>query len=175
MISRSWHLFIPPLLTLLDDSTTPIRASGLVLLSELLQKITQRMLEQTGLGDVFEEAVLPTLSFLPSLTPVDESLLLLKEAYKALFILGDLRFGTKKVQSSRNRLLDRILRQGVFHGLDHCRENASITELLLKEMSDILDRMGIYSIKHLKVRTSAGILHTMLILARTSYLYFLLF
>lgn len=153
MISRSWHLFIPPLLTLLDDSATSIRASGLVLLSELLQKIPQRMLEQTGLGDVFEEAVLPTLSFLPSLTPVDESLLLLKEAYKALFILSDLRFDIKKVQSSRNRLLDRILRQGVFHGLDHCGGNASITELLLTEMSDIVDRMGIYSIKHLKVRT----------------------
>jgi tRNA nucleotidyltransferase (CCA-adding enzyme) len=166
VISRSWHLFIPPLLTILDDGTTPIRVSGLVLLSELLQKTPSRMLEQTGLGDVFEEAVLPTLLFLPSLTPVNESLLLLEEAYKALFILSDLRFGAKKDQSNRNKLLDRILRQGVFHGLDHCRENVRITELLLQEMGDVIDRAGIYSIKHLKVHMSTKSPETMLILAR---------
>lgn len=150
-MSSNWHLFIPPVLTLLDDPSTPIRLSGMTALSELLDKVPLRMLEQTGLGAVMEEAMIPTLSFLPTLTPVDESLLLLNAAYNALLKLTDVRFVGGKASQKRQKVLDKLLREGVLHGIDHCHQNTEIILLLLTIMEKLIHRMGIQTIKHLKV------------------------
>lgn len=152
-MANNWHLFIPPVLTLLDDPSTPIRLSGMTALSELLDKVPPRMLEQTGLGDVMEEAMIPTLSFLPTLTPVDESLLLLHAAYDTLLKLTDVRFGDEKSRQKRQKVLDKLLREGVLHGMNHCHQNIEIIRLLLTVMEKLIHRMGIQTIKHLKVRS----------------------
>lgn len=108
------------------------------------------MLIQTGLGDVLEAAVMPSLLFLPSLTPVKDSLVLLKEAYDALFVLGDLRFPHKDDRPKRNKFFDRVMREGILYGFANCQETASIMELLFGEMGKIINRLNIYSVKHLK-------------------------
>ncbi|KFY43860.1 hypothetical protein V495_03711 [Pseudogymnoascus sp. VKM F-4514 (FW-929)] len=150
LISKNWHLFVPPLMTLLDDSTTSVRASGLTILSEFLKKTPPRMLVQTGLSDLLEEALMPTLSFLPTLTPVAESQLLLQKAYTALLELGDIRYASEDNKSERNRFYDRLMREGVFNGIHHCGDITLILELLLAEMSEIISRLHIYSIRHVK-------------------------
>ncbi|KFY22871.1 hypothetical protein V493_06272 [Pseudogymnoascus sp. VKM F-4281 (FW-2241)] len=150
LISNNWHLFIPPLMTLLDDPTTSVRASGLTILSKFLKKTPPRMLVQTGLGDLLEEALVPTLSFLPTLTPVAESQLLLRKAYAALLELGDIRYASEDSKPERNRFYDRLMREGIFYGFQHCRDITIILELLLAEMSEIMNRLHIYSVKHAK-------------------------
>ncbi|OBT61657.1 hypothetical protein VE03_08418 [Pseudogymnoascus sp. 23342-1-I1] len=150
LVSNNWHLFIPPLMTLLDDPTTSVRASGLTILSEFLKKTPPRMLVQTGLSDLLEEALMPTLSFLPTLTPVAESQLLLQKAYAALLELGDIRYASEDSKPERNRFYDRLIREGVFNGIHHCGDITIILELLLGEMNEIINRLHIYSIKHAK-------------------------
>lgn len=151
MICNTWHLCIPPLLTLLDDTSTFIRARGLLVLHEMLDKIPTRVLQQTGLGEVFEDAVMPTLLFLPSLTPVEDSIMVLKPAYAALFQLGEVRFPTREERYDKMRFFDRIMRQGVLQAFLHSRENTKIAELLLHELITLVQRMGIHAVKHLKV------------------------
>ncbi|KFY65185.1 hypothetical protein V496_02761 [Pseudogymnoascus sp. VKM F-4515 (FW-2607)] len=150
LITNNWHLFIPPLMTLLDDPTTSVRASGLTILSEFLKKTPTRMLVQTGLSDLLEEALMPTLSFLPTLTPVAESQLLLRKAYAALLELGDIRYVSEDSKPERNRFYDRLMREGILNGIHHSGDITIILELLLAEMSEIINRLHIYSIKHAK-------------------------
>lgn len=109
------------------------------------------MLQQTGLGDVFEDAVMPTLLFLPELTPVEESVSLLTSAYSALSSLGEVRYPNKEERSNKMKFLDRIMRQGVLQGFIHSGDNVRIAELLVKEIITLFDSMGINAVKYLKV------------------------
>lgn len=151
MIYQNWHLFIPPLLTLLDDGLTSVRVSGLEITQALLRKTPAKVLKQTGLGEVFEDAIIPTLSYLPSLTPVNESVKLLVPAYEALYLLGDVLFPDKEERPAKIKLMDRIMRQGILQGIEHCSDNVRIVEVLLVELSKLLPLLGIYAVKHLKV------------------------
>jgi len=150
MIHTYWHLFIPPLLTLLDDPSTIVRVRGLHILREILDRIPPKVLQQAGLGEVFEDAVMPTLLFLPTLTPVEESLSLLTSAYLALLSLGDVRYRSKNEQSDKFKFLDRIMRQGVLQGFIHSGETIRIAELLVKETVTLFNSIGIHAVKYLK-------------------------
>jgi hypothetical protein len=151
MFHQNWHLCIPPLLTLLDDPSTVVRVRGLHILSDLLRRMPSKVLQQTGLGEVFEDAVMPTLLFLPELTPVEESVSLLTSAYSALSSLGEVRYPNKEERSNKMKFLDRIMRQGVLQGFIHSGDNVRIAELLVKEVATLFDSMGIHAVKYLKV------------------------
>lgn len=155
-MSKQWPLFIPVLLALLDDGATRVRSRGLVILDAFLQKFPDRILRDTGLASVFEDAVFPTLHFLPSITPEDESIQLLGQAYMALLsLVGKLDASPPagKVASStpRAKLLGKMLREGVLSAYFHAKEQVRIVEVLLAHTAKILDEMGIQSVKHLKV------------------------
>lgn len=124
----------------------------MALATSLLPKLPQRILEQTGLGDVIEEAIMPITTYLPSLTPTDESVLLLRAAYEALFTLLHARFSGKATDPKRAKMLDKMLRKGVIYAYHHCPENLTIVFPLLDVMGDVIKKMGVQAIKHLKVR-----------------------
>ena len=151
MIHKSWHLCIPPLLILLDDTSPAVRVRGLQVLIDILSKTPAKVLQQTGLDEVFEDTVIPILLLLPNTTPIEESLRVLKPAYQALFKLGQVRFPTRRDQSNRMKFLDRIMRQGVLQGLLHSRHNIATIELLLTQLVTLIEGMGINAVKHLKV------------------------
>jgi hypothetical protein len=144
------------LLTLVDDSSTPVRRRGLLILADLLTKIPNHILHNNGLGKLFEDAVFPTLAYLPSLTPADESIQLLVPAYTVLLRLADKQPATTSHDGVRNgpknRLLDKMLREGVFMAYFHAKEYISIVEVLCQQTALILNQMGIHVVKHLKVR-----------------------
>ncbi|KAK4193799.1 hypothetical protein QBC35DRAFT_6758 [Podospora australis] len=146
LITQHWPLYVPVLLTLTDDGTTPIRHRGLLLLADFLSKFPTKILQSTGLGQVFQDAILPTLSFLPSLTPEDESLQLLVPAYEALLILAK----KQSTPAAKNALLDRIIREGIFMGYFHAKEHVRIVEVFCRQTVEILTLMGIHGVKHLK-------------------------
>ncbi|EAA32531.3 hypothetical protein GE21DRAFT_6288 [Neurospora crassa] len=144
-ITNSWPLFIPVLLTLADDNSTSVRRRGLVILEKFLDKFPDKILNQTGLNKVFEDTVLPTLSYLPSITPEEESVQLLGPAYAVLRRLAGKLSGEKK-----NKLLDRVVREGILLGYFHAKEYVRIVEVLCREMGEVLMEMGVNTVKHLK-------------------------
>lgn len=155
-LSKQWPLFIPVLLALLDDGTTRIRRRGLLILDSFLEKFSSNILRDTGLASVFGDAVFPTLHFLPSITPEEESVLLLEAAYTALLSLArkmEPKAGMAETHNSspKSKLLDRLLRDGVFSAYFHAKDHVRIVEVLLTQTSKILDEMQISAVKHLKV------------------------
>lgn len=116
----------------------------------------------TGLAEVFEEAVIPTLMFLPSITPVDESMQLLGPAYNSLFVLADVRWEPSEAgkpglesqnQTEKMKFYDRIMRKGILMGYMHSHEHLQIIELLTWEIGVLVEKMGMHAVKHLKVPT----------------------
>ncbi|KAH6856481.1 hypothetical protein B0I37DRAFT_301774 [Chaetomium sp. MPI-CAGE-AT-0009] len=154
LITKHWPLFIPVLLTLADDGTTPVRRRGLLILADFLAKFPDKTLHGTGLAQVFEDAIFPTLSFLPSLTPEQESVELLVPAYDALLILARKQPAVGKegiAGALKNSFLDRMLREGVLGGYFHAKDHVRIVEVLCQQTAAILDEMGVHAVKHLKV------------------------
>ena len=116
-----------------------------------LQQCPSLLLERTGLGDIFENAVLPCLMSLPSLIEEAESLQMLKAAYPALISLARVRFHDDKHQAARIKALDVVLRIGILKGYAYAGEHVKIAELLVNEMTVIVKELGVESVKHLKV------------------------
>ncbi|KAK3323541.1 hypothetical protein B0T19DRAFT_207757 [Cercophora scortea] len=150
LISKHWPLFIPVLLILVDDSTTRIRRRGLAILGCFLTKFPSKTLHDTGLAKVFEEAIFPTLSFLPSLTPEDECVQLLTPAFTALLCLASKQSTAAKDSKAKDKMLDKILREGVFMAYFHAKAHERVVEVLCQQTSLILAQMGIHAVVHLK-------------------------
>ncbi|KAF8849142.1 hypothetical protein BDZ45DRAFT_604813 [Acephala macrosclerotiorum] len=177
-ITAHWNMFIPPLLTLLDTPTVNILVPSLETLSAFLPKLSTKLLQQTGLGEVFEDAVMPTLLYLPSITPVEESVQILPAAFEALFALCNVRYppptpsmdpGALGSRSSslitlnsktssmeantpdqRLAFLDRVMRKGILTAYLHASDLPQITTILLLALSTLVSKMGINCVKHLK-------------------------
>lgn len=152
-MESNWPLIIPPLLTLIDDDTTEYKSKGCELLTLLLNAAHPDFLQQTGLGEVFEDAVMPCLSYLPTLTLEIESLQLLGAAYPALVTLAHVRYPKDgEDRKQRTRFLGRVLHQGVLKGYVHAGDHAKIAELLVLQISVLVDEMGVSCVKHFKAR-----------------------
>ena len=150
-MQANWPLIIPSLLALIDDSSTKYKVKGCKSLTVFLQKCPSPLLERTGLGEIFENAVMPCLLCLPSLTEEAESLETLKAAYPALISLALVRFPGEKHKAAKVKALDKILRNGVFRGYAQAGEHVRIGRLLVNEMTVLVKELGIESVKHLKV------------------------
>jgi len=150
LISKNWPLFIPVLLTLLDDPATRVRARGLVLATGFLSKFPSKTLRETGLATVFEQAIFPTLNFLPDLTPEDESVQLLKPTFESLLVLSA-KISTGTDPAEGNKLRDKILRDGVFMAYFHSKDHIRIVEVLLHQTAALVKELEIHAVKHLKV------------------------
>jgi len=163
---RLWPLLVPPILTLVDDWETKYKRLGADLLHSLLRATSPSLLSRTGLGSVFEEALMPCLTYLPSLTPEPDSVAILRAAYPALFTLTRTRFPFPPPSSStpsppitttdpnrpaRVKALDTILRKGVLHAYAHGNNQyPSITFILFRNLATLLTELGIDSVKHLQ-------------------------
>lgn len=117
----------------------------------LLQATPSSVLSRTGLGEVFEDAVMPYLQYLPTLTPERQSLRLVGAAYPALVTLTRTRYPGPSSIDARRKSVDKIVRQGILKGYHHAGEHVKITELLILQIPTLVDEMDILSVKHLKV------------------------
>ncbi|KEQ72761.1 poly A polymerase C-terminal region-like protein [Aureobasidium namibiae CBS 147.97] len=156
LVQRNWHAIVPPLLSILDDIDTEYKAQGCELLKLLLDKTSPALLKRTGLGDVFEEALMPCLGYLPTLTPEDESARLLSVAYPALISLSNTLDSSSSSSSPSSQkppqclaLLDNLIRKGILMTFTYCPEHAKITTVTTTNLAVILSHMGLDSVKHL--------------------------
>ncbi|KAH7171548.1 tRNA nucleotidyltransferase [Dactylonectria macrodidyma] len=148
LIQEHWPLFIPVLLALAEDDSIHVKPRGLETLALFIEKCPPQILHTTGIGLIFEEITFPALLCLPNLTPEAESTKILVPAYDVLIRLAK---SHQKPQSlSRRRLLDKLLREGVFAAYFHSPEYAHLVEILMENTATIVECLGIYSTKHLK-------------------------
>jgi tRNA nucleotidyltransferase (CCA-adding enzyme) len=163
---RLWPLLVPPILTLVDDWEARYKRLGADLLHSLLRATSPSLLSRTGLGSVFEEALMPCLTYLPSLTPEPDSVAILSTAYPALFTLTRTRFPSPTSTSSspsppptttdpnrpaRVKALDTILRKGILHAYAHGNgQYPAITNVLFLNLASLVNEVGIDSVKHLQ-------------------------
>ena len=150
-MQANWPLIIPPLLALIDDTSTKYKVKGCNFLAIFLQQCPSLLLERTGLGEVFENFAIPCLMSLPSLTEEVESLEILKAAYPALISLALVRFPDERHRVAKVNAFDKILRDGVLKGFAQAGEHVEIGKLLVNQMSIVVKQLGIESVKHLKV------------------------
>ena len=150
-MQANWPLVTPPLLALIDDTSTKYKVKGCNCLTMFLQQCPSLLLERTGLGEIFENAVMPCLLCLPSLTEEAESLELLKAAYPSLMSLAFVRFPDEKHKAAKVKALDKILRNGLLKGYTQAGEHVRTGKLLVNEMAILVRELGIDSVKHLKV------------------------
>jgi len=98
--NRNWPLLIPPLLTLIDDVEVKYKVLGCELVTTLLTATSPALLARTGLGDVMQDAIRPCLSYLPTLTPEEDSIHILNAAYPAMLALFQVQFHPPKTAFS---------------------------------------------------------------------------
>ncbi|CAI6087688.1 unnamed protein product [Clonostachys chloroleuca] len=148
LVANNWFLFAPVLLALVEDAESSTRQAGLEILATFIRNCPLRILQSTGIGTVFQEAIFPSLLYLPSLTPEEESVPLIDAAYQALLALAQRE--TDPRSPSRRKLLDKVFRDGVFTAYFHASEYISVVETLMKNTTAILDCLEVYSVKHLQ-------------------------
>lgn len=157
-IEPSWHLLVPPILTLLDDHYPPSKTRGCNILTTLLGRLDeqpllrggQSLLTRTGLGPVIWDAVTPCLLLLPPLTPQSHSIPLLRATYPALLALSHCMTAGKPTRKARAKLLDKVIRDGILRGMQYGGENAKVATTLMELLATVVDQMEIWTARHLK-------------------------
>lgn len=160
LLEEMWPLVVPPVLTLVDDWETKYKRIGAELLRCVLEATPPLLLERTGLGEVFEEALMPCLTHLPTLTPENESIELLRVVYPGLLALSGVRYpkvppaGSKStelgLERQRIKFLDSVVRKGVVYEFLHCSQYPRLISVLFDHLALLLNELGIESVKHLK-------------------------
>lgn len=167
---------MPPILSLIDDEALSYKAKGCDLLLALLGPLEQAksdILGRTNLDSVFQEALSPCLLSLPTITPENESIHLLKSAYPAILAVIRVRFQSQTTKSQTEKpneesqkhisALTNVLRHSIISSYNHISsprptEDTPISSfpyprlstLLLTQLSSLLHDLGIHSTKHLR-------------------------
>ncbi|KAF2739036.1 tRNA nucleotidyltransferase [Polyplosphaeria fusca] len=157
-VEANWGLLVPPILKMMDDLNIEWKATGCELLTLLLESTPPALLSRTGLGIVFEEELWPLFTYLPTLTPESESVLLLDKTFPALLALLNVLHpttteeSTSSLSTGKERFLDRLLRDGILAPLFHATPSTypKLATLLLAHLPELLRKMGINSVKHLQ-------------------------
>ncbi|RWA13045.1 hypothetical protein EKO27_g2072 [Xylaria grammica] len=178
LIQGHWPLYTPILLTLLDEpQPTSLKLRALSIFRKFWRLCPEGLLSRTGLVNVFEEAVFPTVLSLPSLTPEDESCDLLAAAYPALFDMAGLKDPDSGVAKNRDvraentndqeasdkrnlhstrfseaqrKLFDKLVREGIMVGYHHAKQHIRLVEFFCQTLRRLVIGMGILSVKYLK-------------------------
>lgn len=163
LIEQHWPLLIPPLLSITDDHDLNFKTQGSTFINKFLSSAPPTLLPRTGLGDVFEAALMPCLGYLPTLTPEPESIALLSAAFPALINLSRKAHLAPDVtpppghkpsaeESARRRVkfLDAVLRKGVLAVYTHCPEHVKIVKVVLDNLCLVQKELAVESVKHFR-------------------------
>ncbi|KAF7558808.1 hypothetical protein G7046_g5357 [Stylonectria norvegica] len=133
LIENHWPLFIPVLISLVEDEDPRIKSEGLQTLALFIRKCPAKVLQTTGISLMFEEVTFPALLHLPSITPEQEAETLLVPAYRVLIKLAEAHQSSKN--PDRRRLLDKVLRDGIITGYHHASQHPRIVQILMESMA----------------------------------------
>ena len=134
---------VPPILALVDDSSMKYKTQGCSNLSLFLQCDPSNIIERTGLGEILEEAVMPCLMYLPTLTDEARSVSIIEQAYPALIELACVRFSEPAYRACKVMALTKIMRYGILKGFVQAGEHIRIAEVLVRQMITLVKEVGI--------------------------------
>jgi tRNA nucleotidyltransferase (CCA-adding enzyme) len=164
-VEKNWPLLVPPILTMMDEIDLTWKSKAVELLHLLLKATPPALLAKTGLGSVFEKELSHCLTFLPSLTEDQDSILILNAAYPALLTLCEKRYPVpptaktrgpplsehdRSILEQRERYLDKLIRNGIVRSIFFAGEHVKVAELLLIHLRSITALLKVASVKHLK-------------------------
>ncbi|KAF2199538.1 poly A polymerase C-terminal region-like protein [Delitschia confertaspora ATCC 74209] len=159
-IETNWGLLVPPILKMTDDIEIKWKATGCKLLTLLLESTPLALLSRTGLGDVFEETIFPMFTYLPPLTPEQDSIMLVEGAFPAIMALADVLHppipkGADPLSPDarkREKFLDKILQASIVAPLFRAEPSSypALATAILSHLPPLLQIMGIDSVKHLQ-------------------------
>lgn len=132
------------------------KVRGCEILTLFLQTCPSILLQRTGLGEVFESTLMQYLLYLPIIVTEEECLQILRAVYPTLITLTNCRYSDKNDQGLRLNSLNKVMREGILKGYAHAGEKVHVAEMLLKQMAILIEQMGIWCAKHLKVRAKSG-------------------
>lgn len=179
LVEGQFYLLVPPILTLIDDGDISYKTSGCELLGALCNTVSacrSTILSRSGLADVFADSLKANFMLLPTLTPENESLKLLRQLYPAFRALVSAtyppesesassqssRLGQNLLQPStagvneayphhnvRQQMLDMILRHGILASYNHASDYVAIAEFLIHEAALVISDMQLKAVKYL--------------------------
>ncbi|KAI1610783.1 hypothetical protein EDD36DRAFT_303674 [Exophiala viscosa] len=164
VIEAHFHLLVPAILNMIDDTDATYKASGanlLTTLCEIVRSLQSDIIRRTGLGDVFFDALKTNFNLLPTLTPEEDSLGILGAVVPAYFALLDITTNTDTNIDAKQRKagtdrLTWLYRHGIISGIEHLSSSGSfsstisvpLTTFLLAQIPAVFERMGMTSVRH---------------------------
>lgn len=165
-IEENFYLLVPPILQMIDDVDILYKTHGcrhLYQLSQVLVATQSTILKRSGLTDVFVEALKNDFSYLPSLTPEEDSIMLYEQLYPAYLGLVQARFPSvdavpgENSNSQRQSYLTLLLRHQLLHALAHLATGSGsgsttspkLSTLLLTQLSNVVREMDTSASLHL--------------------------
>ncbi|KAL6164999.1 CCA tRNA nucleotidyltransferase [Exserohilum turcicum] len=159
-IEAQWQFLMPPILRMMDDIHVEWKAKGCHMLNLVLEglrppassgSVSASFVQRSGYDKILAEALLPMFTYLPSITPEEECVTLLREVYPAVISLALLLPEASSKGDNREAFLDGIVRQGIVSPLGHFTTPSAYAELATLIMSYVpvtLGHLGISTVKH---------------------------
>ncbi|CAI2183220.1 10783_t:CDS:2 [Funneliformis geosporum] len=143
-IEKTIGLIIPPTLSLIDDYNVDFKTRGVSILDHLLKKLKQDTIHQTGLGDVFHEALSKCLTYQSETSHVS----LLRQSFSAIISLISL---TEKTNSETRYIkYEQILSNNVVKGFIFSGDKIVIRIILLQQIPKLAEELGIVTVKYIQ-------------------------
>ncbi|ODV91253.1 hypothetical protein CANCADRAFT_44857 [Tortispora caseinolytica NRRL Y-17796] len=147
-VKDSWRDITMVTLNLLDDTNSWFRIQGCVALESLLRATSDQFWTRTGIHNVYWESIQNYMSFIPPMTPVNESIALLTATFKCANSLAKKSLPLQK-DAIIAQLDETVIRQGLLKIYNMAGTNILINILVLNQIPIYCDTMGIYIVRHL--------------------------
>jgi tRNA nucleotidyltransferase (CCA-adding enzyme) len=145
-VKREFHLFRVPILQMLDSSELKWKAQACDLIARFVSVAPKDLLSSHGYRKLFAEDLFNLFTYLPSLTPEAESVLVFDRAMPALLTLSTLE------EVGDDKMADRIVREAVlapFFTLSSTSTYPALTTTILSHLPSLLSMLGVSSVAHL--------------------------
>jgi hypothetical protein len=142
-VKREFHLFRVPILQILDSSELKWKAQACDLITLFVSAAPNDLIKSHGYKKLFAEDLFNLFTYLPSLTPEPESVLVFDHAMPALLSLSTLE---GKVDE---QMLNRIVREAVlapFFTLSSTSTYPALTTTILSHLPASLTALGVSSV-----------------------------
>ncbi|TID23199.1 hypothetical protein CANINC_003216 [Pichia inconspicua] len=143
-IEQSWKYILPLLLVFLEDSDMMVKREAALSLNNLLERLESgtNILIKSQVMPLLINAIQPLLLAIPSLTPADQTIVILPIAYETIFKIY--KIGISK-PLERYMALDSLLHDTILPSLTKCKESIPVSETLLKVLQNFLVECDIYA------------------------------
>ncbi|GET04355.1 hypothetical protein RCL_jg7779.t2 [Rhizophagus clarus] len=136
-------LIVPPTLSLIDDYNVNFKTRGVSILDHLLKELTPDIIQRTGLGEVFHEALSRCLTYQNEESHVP----LLRQSFSAIISLVSL---TEKPNSEPRFIkYEQILSNNVVRGFIFSGDKIVIRIVLLEQIPKLSQELEIVMVKYL--------------------------